>query len=123
MVQLSLQSAIFSCFQGDVQHDIDNCINPHFTQSVEAAASLQCLLLNRSPSCDRSAKKMKCLPENNGHRNMLWSPSASSTLGASYKDSVSFSWAGCSGWPLISNSFWACLAHWGLNVLNLLKND
>lgn len=28
------QSTIFSCFQGDVLCDIDNCINPWFTQSV-----------------------------------------------------------------------------------------
>lgn len=59
IVQLSLKSAIFSCFQGDVQHDIDNCINPQFTQCVEAAALFQCLLLNEPLNCDLSAKKNK----------------------------------------------------------------
>lgn len=34
MVQCSTKSTIFSCFQGDVLCDIDNCINPWFTQSA-----------------------------------------------------------------------------------------
>lgn len=34
LVQCSTLCTIFSCFQGDVLCDIDNCINPWFTQSA-----------------------------------------------------------------------------------------
>lgn len=34
LLQCSTHCTIFSCFQGDVLCDIDNCINPWFTQSA-----------------------------------------------------------------------------------------
>lgn len=72
----STPGAIFSCFQGDIQHDTDNCTNLQFVQSVEreAAALFQYLLPNWSPGYDLSAKIIKCLSWNNWPQNYVLDP-------------------------------------------------